>query len=63
MPNPVAQNPLLGKGGVHRKTRKAKRRAHQQSLRRVIEELEDFHDDAASEYHSSVRNLEQFDDS
>ena len=62
MPNPIAQNPLLGKGGAHRKARKAKRRAHQQSLRRAVEELQDFNDESASDYHGTAHNLERFDD-
>ncbi len=32
--NRVAQHPLLGKGGVHEKTRKAERRRDKQRLQR-----------------------------
>ena len=32
--NPLYQHPLLGKGGVHRKTRKALRRKDKQALRK-----------------------------
>ena len=36
--NPLALNPLMRKGGVHEKSRKAKRRAQKQSTRKLVDE-------------------------
>ena len=36
--NPVAQNPLLRKGGPHQKSRSAKRRGQRQALATELEE-------------------------
>lgn len=38
--NPVARSPLLGKGGVHEKTRGAKRRAARIALQKLAREPE-----------------------
>ena len=34
--NPLALNPLLRKGGVHKKSRKAERRALKQATRKLV---------------------------
>ena len=34
--NPIALNPILRKGGVHRKSRKAERRALKLATRRLV---------------------------
>jgi hypothetical protein len=36
--NPVARSPLLGKGGVHEKSRGAKRRAERIALQKLLRE-------------------------
>ncbi|HEY1326820.1 MAG TPA: hypothetical protein VGI14_07760 [Casimicrobiaceae bacterium] len=36
--NPVARSPILGKGGVHEKSRGAKRRAERVALQRSLRE-------------------------
>jgi hypothetical protein len=36
--NPVARSPLLGKGGVHEKSRGAMRRAERIALQRLVRE-------------------------
>ncbi|HTI46975.1 MAG TPA: hypothetical protein VMB76_10485 [Casimicrobiaceae bacterium] len=36
--NPVARSPLLGKGGVHEKSRGAKRRAERIALQKLVRE-------------------------
>lgn len=39
--NPVARSPLLGKGGVHRKTRSAERNRTRRELHRELKEVND----------------------
>lgn len=62
MPNPIAQNPLLGKGGAHRKTRKARRRAHREALRDLVDQWQGETDQPSSDYHGTASNLERFDE-
>ena len=34
--NPIANNPLMRKGGVHKKSRRAKRQEHKRETRRLV---------------------------
>ncbi len=62
MPNPISQNPLMGKGGAHRKTRKQRRASQRQALRNQVEDWSSNESDIAVEYEFTVQNLERFDD-
>ena len=38
--NPLALNPLLAKGGVHKKSKKAERQALKQATRKLVAEIQ-----------------------